>query len=311
MPPPADSLKPESGARPAQLVRTLSTDGGIAVRTLVGSNLIAHAMSLRDLAPTAANALGRALMGTVLMAVGSAGLDRDELDGENVQLQLRGNGPLGGIVTISDSWGRVRGTVSEPSVDLRSSDGSPDVARAIGLGTLTVVRHRPGWGEPYSGTVPLTSGEVAQDLTLYLSESEQTPSAMGLSVAMADDGSAVVGAGFLLQIMPDASRAEIDRAEANVRALPGLSDLVLTGTDGHLLLDRLLDGLGGRERHTSRPIFYCPCDGERALRTLGLLERSTLEEIIENHETQEVRCHFCGQRYEFGASEITTLLPRT
>lgn len=307
---PAESINTECEARPARLVRTLSTDGGISARAILGSNLIAQAMCLRDLAPTAATALGRALMGTVLIAVGSAGPDDDDLEGENVQLQLRGDGPLGSIVAISDSRGRVRGTVSEPAVDLRLGDGTPDVARALGLGTLTVVRHRAGWAEPYSGTVPLTSGEVAQDLTLYLSESEQTPSAMGLSVAMADDRSAVVGAGFLLQIMPGATTAEIDRAEANVRSLPGLSDLVLTGTDCHDLLDRLLGGLGGRDRHTSSPIFYCPCDGDRALRTLGLLEPSTLEEIIHNHETQEVRCHFCGKRYEFGASEITTLLPR-
>ncbi|MAI77585.1 MAG: hypothetical protein CL917_01445 [Deltaproteobacteria bacterium] len=300
----------EASARPAELVRTISQQGGISVRVLIGSNLIAWAMALRDLAPTAANALGRTLMGTVLIAVGAAERSEDE-PGENVQVQLRGNGPLGSIVAISDAEGRVRGTVSEPDVDLQLADGTPDVARAIGLGTLTVVRHRPGWGEPYSGNVPLTSGEVAEDLTLYLTESEQIPSAMGLGVAMADDRTAVLGAGFLVQILPGATDEEVAQAEANVKALPNLSELILQGATGDDLLDDLLRGLGGRERHYSQPIFHCPCDGERALRTLGLLERSTLEEIVDNQETQEVRCHFCGQRYEFGASQITTLLPRT
>ncbi|MEE3328838.1 MAG: Hsp33 family molecular chaperone HslO [Myxococcota bacterium] len=306
----SDSPDSLQEAQPAELIRTLSSAGGISVRTLIGSNLIARAMSLRDLSPTAADALGRTLMGTVLIAVGQAARSSEE-PGENTQVQIRGDGPLGSIVAISDSDGRVRGTVSEPSAELRLRDGTPDVARAIGLGTLTVLRHRPGWGEPHSGSVPLTSGEVAADLTLYLSESEQIPSALGLGVAMAEDSTAVVGAGFLVQILPGADEAEIARAEANVKALPRLSELILAGMDGHDLLDRLLDGLGGRERHQSSSLFYCPCDGERALGALSLLERDTLEEIITREGTEEVCCHFCGQRYTFGPSEIATLLPRT
>ena len=305
-----DSNEPLPEAQPAELIRTLSSGGGISVRSLIGSNLIAHAMSLRDFSPTAADALGRTLMGTVLIAVGSAARSSED-PGENVQVQIRGDGPLGSLVAISDSDGRVRGTVSEPNFDLRLGDGTPDVARAIGLGTLTVLRHRPGWGEPHSGSVPLTSGEVAEDLTLYLSESEQIPSAMGLGVAMAEDRTAVVGAGFLVQILPGAEDSEIAQAEANVKSLPPLSELVLSGMDGHDLLDRLLAGLGGRKRHQSDALFYCPCDGERALGALSLLERSTLEEIIRQEETEEVCCHFCGQRYTFGPSQIATLLPRT
>ena len=310
MDPQPESPEIPEEAQPAQLIRTISTAGGISVRTLIGSNLIARAMSLRELSPTAADALGRTLMGTVLIAVGSASSSSGE-SGENVQVQLRGDGPLGSIVAISDSEGRVRGTVSEPETELRLKDGTPDVARAIGLGTLTVLRHRPGWGEPHSGSVPLTSGEVAEDLTLYLSESEQIPSAMGLGIAMTEDRAGVAGAGFLVQTLPGANDSEIARVESNVKALAPLSELILAGMDGDDLIDRLLDGLGARERHRSSPIFYCPCDGERALRAIGMLERATLEEIITNKETQEVCCHFCGQRYEFGPSEVATLLPRT
>lgn len=280
----------------------------MAVRGLIGSNLIADAMSLRHMAPAAANALGRVLMGTVLIAVGSG--RADEIDeGESVQVQLRGDGPLGSVVAISDARGRVRGTVSDPTARATHADGSPDVARAIGLGTLTVVRHRPGWREPYSGTVPLVSGEVARDLTLYLTESEQTPSAMGLGVAASKDESAVVGAGFLVQILPGATPDEIDVVEANVRGMPRLSDLVLTGTDAHDLVDRLLDGVGSRARHLSRPIFHCPCTRERALRTLQLLGRAELGEMVAQRMTQEVRCHFCARAYAFGPEEMDALIP--
>lgn len=307
---PSPDTSDRPAARPADLVRTISTGGGVAARAIIGSNLIAEAMMLRPLAPTAANALGRVLMGTVLIAVGAGPTDAGERsdEGESVQLQLRGNGPLGSIVAISDERGRVRGTVAEPETNLVLADGTPDVARSIGLGTLTVVRHRPGWREPYSGTVPLVSGEVARDITLYLSESEQTPSAMGLGVAMANDASAVVAAGFLVQILPGALEAERERVESNILALPRLSDLVLTGTDAHDLIDRLLDGLGSRKRHGMKPIFHCPCTRERALRTLQLLGRSELDEMRSAGESQEVRCHFCARAYVFGPDAIESVI---
>jgi len=311
---------PARAPRPAQLVRTLSEAGGVSARVLIGSNLIADAMSLRTLAPTAANALGRALMGAVLMAVtpsddaapldarGDAQGEARNEEGESVQIQLRGDGPMGSVLAISDARGRVRGTVAQPATDLSLEDGSPDVARAIGLGTLTVVRHKPGWREPYTGIVPLTSGEIAQDITLYLSESEQTPSAMGLGVAMANDETAVVAAGFLLQMLPDASEAEVARAEANVRSMPSLSDLALTGVDGDEILDLLLAGLGSRARTRSEPVFYCPCTRERALATLQMLEPGELDALVSSGKSQEVCCHFCAQAYALGPEEIAGLL---
>jgi len=307
--PPSPAGAAERPPRPAALVRTLSLGGGVAVRALIGSNIVADAMSRRPMAPTAANALGRLLMGTVLIAVGAKPAEAGDDESESVQVQLRGDGPLGSAVAISDARGRVRGTVSEPGVNAAHPDGSPDVARAIGLGTLTVVRHRPGWREPYSGTVPLVSGEIARDLTLYLSESEQIPSAMGLGVAMANDESAVVAAGFLVQVLPDAPREEVDRVEANVRAMPRLSNLVLTGTDAHDIADRLLDGVGSRARHASQPVFHCPCTRERALRTLQLLGPAELDAMLTERVKQEVRCHFCARAYEFGPEEIGLLVP--
>ncbi|MBW1885441.1 MAG: Hsp33 family molecular chaperone HslO [Deltaproteobacteria bacterium] len=308
-------------------MRTISEDGGVAVRTIIGSNLIAEAMNRRTMAPTAANALGRALMGAVLIAVGPASADQSELDhetdperihapdfeddrqaGESVQLQFRGNGPLGTVMAIADDLGRVRGTVEHPSTDLSLADGSPDVARAIGLGALRVVRHRPEWREPYTGAVPLVSGEIAKDITLYLTESEQTPSAMGLGVAMANDESAVVAAGFLVQILPDAMPEEVDRVEENVRTLPALSQLALSDTNCNELIDLLLRGLGSRERHTAYPVFHCSCSRKRALRTMALLGQPELREMVAGGLSQQVRCEFCAKAYDFPVGDILTLL---
>lgn len=297
----------------ATLVRTISQQGGIAVRTIIGSNLIAEAMNRRAMAPTAANALGRALMGGVLVAVSPASTDEiqneDNIDAcETVQLQFRGDGPLGNVVVIANEFGHVRGTVEHPDIDMTLSDGTPDVARAIGMGALRVVRHRPEWREPYSGAVPLISGEIATDITLYLTESEQTPSAMGLGVAVANDESAVVAAGFLVQILPDAMPEEVDVVEQNVQSMPPLSQLALTDTNCNELIDLLLRGLGSRIRHTSYPVFRCTCTRARALRTMELLGQTELREMVESDVTQEVRCEFCAMAHEFSALEIRALL---
>jgi molecular chaperone Hsp33 len=269
---------------------------------VVARNLVAEAVERRPLAPTALAALGRVLVGAVLLGTGNK-------DGETVQLQFRGDGPLGMMVAICDSTGRVRGTVSNPAVDLPLRDGQPDVPGAIGVGVLSVVRSRPSWREPYRGTVPLVSGEVAKDLTLYLTESEQTPSAVGLGIAIDTNARVATAGGFLIQTLPGASEEATLQMEQNVLALPGTSALLQEGVDADGLADLLLTGLGARERHRSMPVFHCPCSRERALRTLVLLGRDEMREIIDAGSTQEVCCEFCGRRYELTPAEIEPLVP--
>lgn len=301
-------IVPRATVRPDGLVRTISESGTIAVKTLVASELVCEALSLRPHAPTAGNALGRAMMGALLVAVGSAADDADEANVESVQVQFRGNGPLGSLTAIADSRARVRGTVQRPETDLAHADGSPDVARAVGLGTLNVVRHRPRWRSPYTGSVPLVSGEIAGDMTLYLTESEQTPSAMGLGVAFGPQLADVAACGFLVQALPGASDEDLAQVEENVAAMPRLSVLLEQGIDPHGLIDRLLLGLGSRERHHMAPRFYCPCTRERALRTLSLLEVEEVEELVRRQASQEIVCEFCGRAYQIEGFELRPLL---
>ncbi|HPG27849.1 MAG TPA: Hsp33 family molecular chaperone HslO, partial [Myxococcota bacterium] len=225
-PPPPTGPAPRASTGPDVLLRTISTGGTIGVKVVIASGLVSEALGLRPFAPTAANALGRALMGALLIAVGSAADDADEANVESVQLQFRGDGPLGSMTAIADSRARVRGTVQHPATDCVLADGAPDIARAVGMGPLNVVRHRPRWRSPYTGTVPLVSGEVAGDLTLYLSESEQTPSAMGLGVALGRGGEDVGACGFLVQALPGATDEELSQVEQNVANLPGLARLL-------------------------------------------------------------------------------------
>ena len=301
-------IEARANARPDELIRTISESGTIAVKAILASELVAEALSLRDYAPTAANALGRALMGALLIAVGSAADDADDANIESVQVQFRGDGPIGSLTAIADSRARVRGTVQRPQTDCPREDGSANVARAVGLGTLNVVRHRPRWRSPYTGTVPLVSGEIAGDLTLYLTESEQTPSAMGLGVVLGPKLRDVGACGFLVQALPGASDEDLALVEANVAGLPGLATLLEGPIDAHSIIDRLLIGLGSRARHRMDPRFFCPCTRERALRTLSLLEAGEIEELVTRGASQEIVCEFCGRAYQIEAREMQPLL---
>ena len=148
------TIIPRTSTGPDRLVRTLSDSGTIGIKTIVASELVAEALRRRLHAPTAGNALGRAMMGAILIAVGSAPDDADEANTESVQLQFRGDGPLGSLSAIANSRGQVRGTVQHPATALVNGDDTPDIARSVGLGPLNVVRHRPRWRSPYTGTVP-------------------------------------------------------------------------------------------------------------------------------------------------------------
>ncbi len=291
-------------ASPAQdeMVRSLSADGSVAVRALVATELVSDAASRHTLAPTAANALGRALMGGVLIAAGAT-------DGETVQIQFKGDGPLGSMLVIADHEGRVRGTVANPAASPPLRDGRFDVGAAVGRGVLIVVRSNPRWREPHTGIVPLETGEVARDLAHYLRDSEQTPSAVGLGVSTGRRGEIDAAGGFLVQALPAAGDETLAQIEANVRSIGSTAELVRAGAGGSEILDALLDGVGTRSVHRSRPSFYCPCRRERVQQTVVLLGREELRELVVQRESLTVRCEFCGASYVLDADELGALMP--
>jgi molecular chaperone Hsp33 len=284
---------------PDRLVRTLSLRGGISVRALVATRLVAEAAERHRTSPTASLALGRALMGAVLLASGTKR--------ETVQIELRGDGPLGSLVAIADPDGRARGYASRPGADTpRLDDGQLDVAGAIGRGTLSVVRYADA-SQPYTGIVPILAGTVAQDLAHYLADSEQIHSAVGLGVFLAQDGIAAAG-GYLVQALPGAQEDEIAEAERNVRELGGPGERVREGWGADAIAERLLGALGCRERHASEPRFHCGCQRERVLRALALLGREDLERAVADGETLEVRCRFCATAYTVPPDDIAQLV---
>jgi molecular chaperone Hsp33 len=202
----------------------------------------------------------------------------------------------------------VRGCVGLPTTHLPArEDGKLDVGGAIGAGILTVVRFHPSWREPYSGIVPLVSGEVAEDVASYLRSSEQKPCAVALGVHVDDAGTVDAAGGYLVQALPNASEASLATLEANVLALPPPSELVRSGLSAGAIADRLLAGLGRGEIQRVSPSFHCGCDRERVLRAVALLGRDEMRDIARKGDEIEVRCAFCAERYAIAADEVGSL----
>jgi molecular chaperone Hsp33 len=284
-----------------ELVRTVSADGSFAARALVATDLVAEAAERHDTAPTATAALGRALMGAVLLGAGAP-------DDERVQLHFRGRGPVRSVLAISDNQGRARGFVGNPAAHPPPRNGKLDVGAAVGAGTLAVVRDHPSWRKPYSGFVPIVSGEIAEDIAHYLLESEQAASVMALGVFVGSDGSVGAAGGFLVQAMPEASDDAVAILEGNVRALESPSQMVRAGLRPVDILDRLLVGLGSSERHSMRPGFYCPCDRNRIVQAVVALGRDEMQQIVDDGEELEIRCEFCCATYSVSPEEVRTVL---
>jgi molecular chaperone Hsp33 len=283
-------------------VRTLSGDGSVSVRVLTATNLVREAVRRHATSPTASVALGRALMGALLLAT-------ETQDGEQVQVRLRGDGPLGGITVTAESSGRVRGYVQHPHANPPLHGEALGLSRALGVGTLAVDRNHPRWKQPYSGVVPLVSGEIAQDLALYLLESEQKPSALALGIYLSAAGGVEAAGGYLIQRLPGAADTALAALEQRVARSVHPAELLHAGASADGILERLLEGLGSGAVTRLEPRFHCPCSALRVRRAAVLLGRQELREIAANGEELEVRCAFCAEVYRLSPDEVGSLLP--
>jgi molecular chaperone Hsp33 len=288
-------------ASPDGLVRALSAEGSLSVRALVATAVVAEAAERHRTSPLATAALGRALMGAVLLGALGKG-------DETVDVRFRGDGPLGTVIATADAHGRVRGYVSRPGTVLPLRGGKLDVGGAIGAGNLSVVRFAPGWKEPYTGIVPIETGEVATDLAVYLRESEQTPAAVGLGVYLEADGSVGAAGGWLAAALPGAPERDLARLEANVQRMAAPSEMVRTGAGADGMVDVLLRGLAPYVLEREVPRFHCGCSEERVLRAVALLGHAALREHIDEGVPVEVRCEFCGEEYRVDALRARVLL---
>ena len=286
-----------------QLIRAISQDGLIKVSAVSTRDLTERARQIHKPLPVATAALGRLLAGASMM--GNALKE----EAASLTLQIKGGGPLGTLLAVSDHEGNVRGTVETPAVDIPlREDGKLDVGTAVGnQGTLTVIRDLR-MKEPYVGSVGLLWGEIAEDIALYFVESEQIPTACGLGVLVDRDQSVLSAGGYLVQLLPGAGEETAERLEASLRAAGPVTELLKADPDPEALLRAALPGLA-LEVLEKRPIAYrCDCSRERMERALISLGREELRAMIDEQGSAELTCRFCDNVQRFSREELEALL---
>ena len=286
-----------------QLVRAITTDGMVKATAVSTRELTERARQIHRTLPVATAALGRTLAAASMLGNALKG------EGASVTLSIRGGGPLGNILVVSDNEGNVRGTVDNPALDIPlRPDGKLDVGTAVGTdGTLTVIRDL-NMKEPYVGSVELLSGEIADDLASYFVESEQIPSACGLGVLVDRDQSVRCAGGYLIQLLPGADEDTIIKVEGGVLAAGAVTGMLDANPDPEVMLRTILSDFEVEILEKSPIEYRCDCSRERMERALISLGPDELRSLIEEQETADLSCRFCDQTQHFAKEELLKML---
>lgn len=285
------------------LVKSLAFDGQIRAYAVDATETVSTAQKLHDTWSAASAALGRSLVGTLLLA--SASLQGDE----TMTVKINGNGPVGGIVVDGNANGTVKGYVQNPHVHLPLNDKHKiDVKGAVGTEGFLAVTKDLGLKEPFTGQVPLVSGELGEDFTYYLAKSEQIPSSVGLSVFVNNDNSIETAGGFMIQVMPGAKEETISKIEKRLAEIPMVSEMMRDGKKPEDILNEILGAENVKILDKMPVSYHCDCSRERFLGVLTSLPTDQLQEMaVEDHGAEAV-CHFCGKKYQFTEDELRKII---
>lgn len=286
------------------IAKAMAHNGQIVIYAAATTNTVEKARILHNMNPTPTVALGRVLTGAALMSQTLKAVN------QTITIQIKGDGPIGGIVAVTDYKAGVRGYVHNPFFDVPLNDaGKFDIKKAVGSGYLNVIKDL-GMKEPYIGYVDLVSGEIAEDLTYYYAYSEQTPTVMNLGVLIGTDQKVITSGGFFIQLLPDASEEAIVAVERGISGLKPVSTLLNEGkTPGDII--RLIFPEDDLEMLETCPASYkCTCSEDRMKRNLMSIGKKDLSEIAEDEKGAELTCHFCNKKYHFTKDEILKLITK-
>lgn len=280
------------------LVRATTAGAQIRAFACTTKGVVEAARQAHDTSPVVTAALGRLLSAGAMM--GSMQKGEEDL----LTLQIKGDGPMQGLLVTADSKGGVKGYANVPDVILPANAlGKLDVAGAVGHGTLSVIRDM-GLKEPYVGQTLLQTGEIAEDLTYYFASSEQVPSSVGLGVLMERDNTVRQAGGFIVQLMPFAEDGAIDRLERNLSGITSVTAMLDAGDTPEQMLGRILEGLDCQVTDTCPVAFSCNCSKERIEKVLISLGKKEIQDMIHEGREVEVNCHFCNTHYRFSVEEL-------
>ena len=282
------------------MVRISLMEGQARAFLIDSTRLVEEARRIHSLSRTATAALGRTLTGASMMGA----MLKDERD--SLTLMIKGGGPIGTVMAVARSDGSVKSYVDWPDTELeRRPDGKLNVGGAVGKnGQLTVIKDL-GLREPYVGKTNLVSGEIAEDLAMYFTASEQTPSLVSLGVLVKDQ--VLAAGGLIIQVMPDCSEIALKSIENSAPMFMDISKTIADyGLDG--ALEQLLCHLEPQVLDRLTPVYRCDCSRERFARGLISLGKKELTQLIEEDHGATLDCHFCNKRYRFDEAQLRELL---
>ena len=286
------------------LVRGMTLDGLVKVVAIRSTETVREGARIQGTTPNATAAFGRALTAASMMG------NMQKVENGSMTLQIKGDGPIGGIVCVSDPQGNVRGYVYNPNVPLvEKHPGKLDVGATVGTGTLTVIRDLQ-MKEPYVGSIQLVSGEIGDDVTAYFAQSEQTPTACALGVLVDRDMSVKVAGGYLIQLLPGATEETITAVEEGIRRSGAVTTMLEQGMTPEDILGQVCGDLGVVFMETTEVSYKCYCDRDRVTAALISLGRKELTEIADEGKTFPVECQFCDHIYEFTPEDIREILKK-
>lgn len=283
------------------IVRATAADDAIRAFAINSKDIVQTARDNHNTSPIATAALGRMLSAGAMMGVMMKGED------DLLTLQVLGSGPIHGITVTANARGEVKGFANETQIDLPpNAQGKLNVGGAVGVGILRVIKDM-GLKEPYVGTVPIQTGEIAEDLTYYFASSEQVPSSVGLGVLVDVDGSVLQAGGFIIQLMPFASDEVVEKLENNIKELDSVTNMLSAGMTPENILETVLAGLDVKFLETTGAKFVCDCSAERVERSLIALGDEDVADIIADGKPIEIKCQFCNKAYEYTVEELIEL----
>ncbi|MDT7012852.1 Hsp33 family molecular chaperone HslO [Lactobacillus sp. PFC-70] len=285
------------------LVKSLIDHGMFRAYVVDATDTVAEAQRRHDTWSTATAALGRTLIGTLLL---STSLLKGK---EKLTVKVNGHGPVGAIVADGNADGTVKGYLQYPHTSLPlNTKHKLDVKKAVGTAGMLTVTKDQGLGQPYTGQVPLVSGELGEDFTYYLAKSEQIPSAVGVSVFVEPDNTVKVAGGFMIQVMPGASDEAISRLEQRLKSMPMVSELLLAGQTPEDILKLLFTDEDVQILQKMPVAFKCDCSKDRFAKALASVSKDAIEEMIEQDHGAEAVCHFCGEKYQFSEDDLRQIM---
>jgi len=285
------------------IVRATAYNNKILAITAFSTQTVQKAKEIHDLTPTTCAALGRTLTAVAMMRVMMKG------EKDKVTLVIKGDGPIGNIIAVSNYPGIVKGYVGNPKVDLPLSEkGKLDVGKAVGKNGYVTVIKDIGLKEPYIGTVELQTGEIGEDIAYYFYASEQVPSAVGVGVLVGKEGNVLASGGFIIQLLPNVEKEVVAKLEEVLRNISSVTELLRNGYLPEDILKHILGemGLNILERVDLR--YECDCSQERFETAIIALGKEEIEKLISEGQSVEAVCHFCGKKYLIEESRLKELL---